>query len=47
MYGPMISDIDVVVTTFTGRVKFLVKVGQEPTTEDYDWSSYDGNLLIR
>lgn len=31
MYGPMITDIDVVVTPFTGRVKFAVSCDATPT----------------
>lgn len=47
MYGPMISDIDVVVTSFTGRVKFAVSVDATPTKEVAHWFSYDRHILIK
>ena len=47
MYGDKISDIDVVVTQFSGRVKFCISVDKIPTIEDSMFRSYDWHSLIK
>lgn len=47
MYGDKISDIDIVLTSFTGRVKFAVSVDEFPTQEKSMFKSYDWKMLIK
>lgn len=47
MYGDKISNIDIVVTQFTGRVKFCVSVDKIPSLEDSMFRSYDWHILIK
>ena len=47
MFGENIGDIDISLTSYTGRVKGVVMVDAKPTIQKYDWKSIDGHIRIR